>query len=89
MVLVPKKRTREGKNPIILKILDLIGTEHCGLKLFCAKAGISPRTLSVNISRNDVPTIGTLLAISEAYNIPLGELCKGYEYKTGFRYYDT
>jgi len=70
------------KDPIIQKIVELIGNEYGALKQFAAKANINPGVLATNISRNNLPSVDTLIAISRAHNVSYDELFK--DHKTRF-----
>jgi len=66
-------------NPINRKIVELIGNEYGAVKQFAAKADIDCATLRVCLSRDDTPTVSTLVAISRAFEVSLDYLCADYK----------
>jgi hypothetical protein len=65
-------------DPIVRKVIELIGQEHGALKQFAAKADISLNALTTCISRDKTPNLPMLINISRAYSVSLDELCADY-----------
>jgi len=63
------------KNPIVRKIVDMIGPEYGALKQFAAKADIDQNVLYKSIWRDVEPNLQTLINISRATGVSLDEIC--------------
>jgi hypothetical protein len=66
------------KNPIVKKIVEMIGDGYGATKQFAAKADVDIKVLYDNIYRDITPDVPTLINISRAYGVSLDELCADY-----------
>lgn len=76
---------KQYSNPIINRIINIIGTEHGALKQLAAKADINYGQLRNNICYETTPSLDMLINISRACEVSLDELCKDYQIKRKFK----